>query len=77
MDVPPYILKFKFFFKNTCSTVTVWIHVSILQSKSKMIHIPIKVIKHIFYSAVNISKKGIIMKILKKYYENVHTQYVC
>ena len=37
MDVSPYILKFKFFFKNTCSKMTAWIHVGLLQSKSEMI----------------------------------------
>ena len=26
-DVSPYILKFKFFFKNTCSKMTAWIHI--------------------------------------------------
>ena len=26
MDVSPYILKFKFFFKDTCSTITAWIY---------------------------------------------------
>ena len=30
MGVSPYILKFNFFFKNTCSTMTAWIHVGIL-----------------------------------------------
>ena len=34
IDVSPYILKFKFFFKNTFSTMTAWIHVGILQSKT-------------------------------------------
>ena len=29
-DVPPYILKIKFFLKNTCSTIASWIHVSLL-----------------------------------------------
>ena len=24
MDISPYILKFKFFYKNTCSTMTAW-----------------------------------------------------
>ena len=41
MDVSPYI--FKFFFKNTCSTMTAWIHVRLLYSKSKMIYLPKKV----------------------------------
>ena len=30
MDVSPYILKFKFFYKNNCSTKTAWIHVGLL-----------------------------------------------
>ena len=30
IDVSPYILKFKFFFRNTCSTVAPWIHVGLL-----------------------------------------------
>ena len=42
MDVSPYILKFKFF-KNTCSTMTAWIHVGPLYSKSEMIYLPKKV----------------------------------
>ena len=29
-DVSPYILKFKIFFKNTCSTMVAWIHVGLL-----------------------------------------------
>ena len=43
MDVSPCILKFKFFFKNTCSAktaMTAWIHVGLLLSKSEMIYIP-------------------------------------
>ena len=43
MDVYPYILKFKFFFKNACSTMTAWIHVGLLQSKSEMMYVPKKV----------------------------------
>ena len=43
MDVSPYILKSKFFFKNTCSTMTPWIHVGLLYSKSEMIYLPKKV----------------------------------
>ena len=30
MNVSPYIMKFKFFFKNTCSTMTARIHVGLL-----------------------------------------------
>ena len=30
MDISPYILKFKFLFKYTCSTITDWIHVGLL-----------------------------------------------
>ena len=30
MDVSPNILKSKFFFKNTFSTMTAWIHVGLL-----------------------------------------------
>ena len=30
MDVSPYISKSKFFYKNTCSTMTAWIHVGLL-----------------------------------------------
>ena len=29
-DVSHYILKFKFFFKKTCSTMAAWIHASLL-----------------------------------------------
>ena len=29
-NVSPYILKFKFFFKNTCFTMATWIHVDLL-----------------------------------------------
>ena len=43
MDVSPYILKFKVFFKNTCSTITASVHVGLLQSKSEMIYPPKKV----------------------------------
>ena len=39
-DVSPYILKFKIFFKNTCSTMVAWIHVGLLQSKSEIIYLP-------------------------------------
>ena len=42
-DVSPYILKFKFFFKNTCSTMAACIPVGLLQSKSEMINLPNKV----------------------------------
>ena len=28
-DVSPYILKYKFYYKNTCSTMTTWIHVGL------------------------------------------------
>ena len=30
MNVSPYIMKFKFFFKNTCSAMTARIHVGLL-----------------------------------------------
>ena len=30
VDVSPYILKFKFFFKNTCSRMSAWISVGLL-----------------------------------------------
>ena len=40
MDVFPYILKFKFFFKNTCSAKTDWIQVGLLKSKNEMIYLP-------------------------------------
>ena len=43
MEVSPYFLKFKFFFKNTCSTMDAWIHVGLLQSKCEMIYLPGKV----------------------------------
>ena len=33
VDVSHYILKFKFFFKNTCSTMTAWIHVGLIVVK--------------------------------------------
>ena len=39
-DVFPYILKFKFFLKTTCSTMTTWIHVGLLQSKIEMMYLP-------------------------------------
>ena len=39
MDVSPSILKFKFFFKNTCSKMTAWIHVGQLQTKNEMIYL--------------------------------------
>ena len=40
VDVSPYILKFKFFFKSTCSTMAAWIPVGLLPSKSEMIYLP-------------------------------------
>ena len=40
MNVSPYILKLKFFFKNTCSTMIAWILVVLLQTKSEMIYPP-------------------------------------
>ena len=43
MDVSPYILKMKFFFKNTCSTMAAWIQVGALQSKSEIVYLPKKV----------------------------------
>ena len=43
MDVPAYIWKFKFFFKNTCSTVIAWIHVGLFWPKSEIIYLPQKV----------------------------------
>ena len=42
-DVSLYILKFRFFFKTICLTMTAWIHVGLLQSKSEMIYLPRKV----------------------------------
>ena len=42
-DVPPYISKFKFFIKNTYSTMTTCNHVGLVQSKSEMIYFPKKV----------------------------------
>ena len=30
VDVSRYILKFKFFFKNTCSTISAWIDAGLL-----------------------------------------------
>ena len=30
MDISPYILKFKFFLKSICSTMTAWIHIGVL-----------------------------------------------
>ena len=42
MNVSHYILKFKFFFKNTCSAVIARIHVRLLQSKREMIYFPNK-----------------------------------
>ena len=47
MDVSPYILKSKFFFKNTCSTMTAWNHVCLLQPKREMIYLPKKACLHI------------------------------
>ena len=40
MDVSPSILKFELFFKNICSTMTAWIHVGLLQSKSEITYLP-------------------------------------
>ena len=39
MDVFPYIMKFKLFLKNTCSTMTAWIHVGLLKSKGEMLYL--------------------------------------
>ena len=36
----PFVLKFKLFFKNICSTMTAWIHVGLLKSKSEMTYLP-------------------------------------
>ena len=38
-----FILKFKFLCKCTCSAMTPWIHVGLLQSKSEMICLPKKI----------------------------------
>ena len=43
VDVSPYILKFKFFLKNTCSIMTTWIHAGLLQPKGEMTYFPKKV----------------------------------
>ena len=39
MDVSPYMLKFKFF-ENNCSTMTTWIHIGLLESKSEIMYLP-------------------------------------
>ena len=39
MDVSSYMLKFKFF-ENNCSTMTTWIHIGLLESKSEMMYLP-------------------------------------
>ena len=39
MSVSPYILKLKFFFKNTFSTMTAEIHVNLFYSKNQMIYL--------------------------------------
>ena len=75
MDFSPYILKFKFFFKNTCPTMTACIHVALLQSKSEMIYLPKKAYRILIHTnATHIldmscchkhSNKCIILKILK------------
>ena len=49
MEVSPYILKLKLFFKNTCSAMTGGMHVSLLQSKIEMIYLLKKVILIIIY----------------------------
>ena len=49
MDWSPYILKFKFFCKDTCSTTTAWIHVDLLWSKIEMIYLPKQVSLIIIY----------------------------
>ena len=42
MSVSPYILKFKLFFKNTCSTTAAWNNVGQLWPESEMIYLPKK-----------------------------------
>ena len=72
MVVSPYILKFKFFFKNICSAMTAGIHVGLFKSKSKMIYLP-KEVCLIIINRNNTSSRyvllseawGVIMKILK------------
>ena len=39
LNISTSILKLKFFFKHTCSTMTAWIHVCLLQLKSEMIYL--------------------------------------
>ena len=76
MDVSPYILKFKFFIKNTCSIKTAWFHVGLLESKSGMIYLPKNICLIIIHRNTRHSLdmscchkasaiKEIIMKILK------------
>ena len=42
VNVSPYILKFKLFFKNTCSTTAAWNNVGQLWPESEMIYLPKK-----------------------------------
>ena len=49
MDVSPCILKFKFFCKDICSTMTAWIHVGLLYSKTEMIYLPKRICLIIIY----------------------------
>ena len=66
-----YILKFKFFFKNTCFAMTAWIHVGLLESECKMIFLPKQVCLTIIHKNtthildISISRIGILMEILK------------
>ena len=53
MDVSPYILKFKFLFKNTCSTRTAWNDVGLLEPKSEMIYLPKKICLIIIHTNTN------------------------
>ena len=46
MGVSSYILKFKFFFRNTYSAMTPWIHVGLLWSKSTIIYLSRNVCFH-------------------------------
>ena len=69
MDVSPYMLKFKLFFKNTCSKMTAWTWSIVVK---KWNDIPSQKgfsnycsNKHNTYSAISISNTNIIMKILK------------
>ena len=84
------LLKSKFFFKNTCSTIAAWIHVGLLYSKSEMIYLPKKVCLIIIHrntthlpdmSCCNKhqqDQQGIIMKILKYVCSHyMYTLYVC